>query len=382
MAIYTHAWPDLSCRRFEAFTNHIDIILREAKDWGAILAIDDAEMLLQPLVKSDYKLEMYASILISKLDQFGGVLLLMARPSDNQINEAIRSRIHLTIQLPSLTAEARAKIWTNIVKATATKTDDQQSLANLTTFVCNYNLNGHQLRNCIRTILAYSNCSGNDKTNQKKHLEQALAHDVEFLYTGQSLRRTSAAHVDSASSSMVPKYLPSPTLRSGSILRQSSYLRNIDSALPARTRLDQGADYFSSRAPMIPALSSPTNLPSNVSTPAHLSPSSTALLSPSIAPSAICPRSPRPSPVRPSRSSRPGILRRHSTQSSLDASALNQPPPAALDWTWKMLPAHVRRPQLEFEKGLPASGSDTDGEKKEREGGGGSQTREEGKRGR
>lgn len=56
------------------------------------------------------------------------------------------------------------------------------------------------------------------------------------------------------------------------------------------------------------------------------------------------------------------MLRRHTTQSSSDAGVSDPDAMGGGEWTWKMLPAHVRRPQLQFEKGLP----DTDDEGREK----------------
>ena len=347
--LYVLFWPHLYSRNFEDYQQRITEALLNAENWGAILALECAATLLQAPAETDFKREAYSSALWHRLELHRGIIIIMTDQDGSHISESIRSRISLAIRLPTLNIETRANIWLNLITAVS-NVDDRNALQRLTPTIAPYNLNGHQLRNCLATALVLADRG--DRPIQKRHIELALAHDAEFTASGSTVpQRETHKHttrpffkrIDEGDTGMVEL----PTLRPVFPWRTDSgkSVRFDDSAypFPTITSPSRPTPQVTVSASVMGAPETPTAARSPPATPMI---ASTPLKSP-----IKSPRSPRP--VRPPRPSRPSMLRRHTTQGSLDPPVSTETPGGG--WTWKMLPAHVRRPQLQFEKGLPES---------------------------
>lgn len=370
--LYVLSWPEISGTHFGDFEKRVREIFYDAENWGAILVIEDADALMQRATNSDPQFEIYSSTMLRKLEQHRGVVCLTISRADLQVSEAMRSKLSISITLPPLNVEARAKIWSNLVKD-VTNPDDSEALADLTTFVSTYDLNGHQLHNCLRTTIALS--KRGYKPIQRNHIDLTLSHDAEFIASGSLLQQRDFHKrlITSAFSRQNERNSTSTSWPSG--ISQLDYGKSVHfdtrpgpspQASPASSFLTSPAiSVTASPIPLFPAVTAPTS-PLLLSVPEQTSPQISPPPTPAASNDSLSPlRTSKAS--RGSRASRPGILRRHTTQGSLDPPASEVVPVEG--WTWKMLPAHVRRPQLQFEKGLP----DTDdegvkvGRRKERE---------------
>lgn len=64
------------------------------------------------------------TVFLRKIEYFQGILFLTTNRKDD-IDDAFKSRIHVTITYRSLTAEAQAKIWEALITANRKKTSTQ-----------------------------------------------------------------------------------------------------------------------------------------------------------------------------------------------------------------------------------------------------------------
>lgn len=371
--LFILSWPDIAGKSLVDYDKCIKDAVFKAEAWGAILVIDHADTLLSSSAARETPVDNRPLVFLSILMHFRGIILLMVVDLNIQINPVISSRIDLAVQFPELNTNTRGRIWTNFIRAANTSSENKQALANITSSICSQNLNGHQMKKCLKTTLLLAKIDG---SVQKKHIDLALAHDPDVLAIGTTLHPRShlggqsnlsdleeGANSSETVTSLKPVPKLSPSLR-------STFARPTSPGSPRsirNLRFDSPVNGFP--FPIVPTPLTETgtglnafSIPQSMySSPGLLSPRSAlsppgSLLSPSIASSP--PRSPRPMP-RPGRmSTRPSMLRRHTTQSSLDPPVSDGSAPVEGGWTWKMLPAHVRRPQLQFEKGLP----DTDDE--------------------
>lgn len=362
--------------------------------------------------------DMYKSALLDRLSSHVGITFLLSIDSSPP-PQVLRSLIHLSIATSAFNSTSQRKAWTSLVKAIPSN-EDREALHKLTNVLASYNLNGHQLQNCLRTALALASRKG-ELPIRKRHVELALSFDADFMASANSLQLQEILnHLDASDHG--------PGQNQGHSQPQREYiLQNNDANAPEVTAEDVAPRASSMRpalaragssnksvhfrpllsstnaasstlaSPHFPTVSTPS-VPSFTSSPffATLEPLTpdTTSIQPNFSAVPMTPRPPNPAPTiiakasakpqearpapKPDRTSaalgRPGILRRHTTQSSSDAPVTAEKAKRLAEdsatgkggWTWRMLPATVRRPQLEFERGLPDR--DTDGENEGAEG--------------
>ncbi|ORY18232.1 P-loop containing nucleoside triphosphate hydrolase protein [Clohesyomyces aquaticus] len=124
-------------------------ILKLASHWKAVLLLDEADVFLAQRTITDIVRNAIVSVFLRELEYYQGILLLTTNQVE-VIDEAFQSRIHLSIQYPSLDAPARLKIWENFM-ASARQSDgisvdvDQDSLR----ILAQMPLNGRQIKNTV-----------------------------------------------------------------------------------------------------------------------------------------------------------------------------------------------------------------------------------------
>ena len=136
----------------ETLDKNLRNILQIASSWNAVLLIDEVDIFLE---KRDLNIERNAlvGVFLRLLEYYNGILF-MTTNRVNHIDEAFYSRISLAIKYPELSVEAKAHIWTLHLSLY----DVKLSVKNVNK-LADANLNGRQIKNCIRltTALAYKN---------------------------------------------------------------------------------------------------------------------------------------------------------------------------------------------------------------------------------
>lgn len=125
-------------------------ILQVSASWNAVLLIDEVDIFLE---KRDLDIHRNAlvGVFLRLLEYYNGILFLTTNRVE-QIDPAFYSRISLAIKYPALSIDARRQIWAgqmNLYSITLSSKDlDYLSL--------NYDLNGRQIKNCVRIVNSLS----------------------------------------------------------------------------------------------------------------------------------------------------------------------------------------------------------------------------------
>lgn len=129
--------------------NGLSQILELVARWNAVLLLDGCDVFLESRSTHDLERNKVVSILMRTLEYYEGILFITSNRAEN-IDAALRSRIHVSLEYPKLATESKARIWKDLVggfKQRAEITDaDVNELAKL-------KLNGRQIKNTLKTAL-------------------------------------------------------------------------------------------------------------------------------------------------------------------------------------------------------------------------------------
>ena len=141
----------------ETLDNNLRNILEIASSWNAILLIDEVDIFLE---KRDLNIERNAlvGVFLRLLEYYNGILFLTSNRAEN-LDPAFYSRISLAIKYPDLSEDARKQIWKGQTTLYGVMLKDS-SLGKLAKF----DINGRQIKNCIRLTVALAHKSKNPIT--------------------------------------------------------------------------------------------------------------------------------------------------------------------------------------------------------------------------
>ncbi|KAI2619431.1 P-loop containing nucleoside triphosphate hydrolase protein [Hypomontagnella submonticulosa] len=89
---------------------NLDRVFKLAHRWGCVLLLDEADVFLAKRNKEDIKRNGLVSIFLRTLEYYPGILFLTTNRV-GAIDDAFRSRLHLTLYYPQLDREQSRKIW-------------------------------------------------------------------------------------------------------------------------------------------------------------------------------------------------------------------------------------------------------------------------------
>ncbi|XXH03870.1 hypothetical protein Hte_010276 [Hypoxylon texense] len=171
--------PDILELRFN------EAMLRAA-NWGAILLLDEADIFITRALESLPE-NVLVSIFLRQLERSECVFFMTTHTVNGMLDEAIRSRLHLTLRLPDLTLEGQKAVWARCIRDVDDLTLSPRDKNSLDHFIRNYlevkdkafiKLNGRQIKNCVTAALAYAQHS--QTTLTKDHIEMLLRLGKEF----------------------------------------------------------------------------------------------------------------------------------------------------------------------------------------------------------
>ncbi|KAG5753236.1 hypothetical protein H9Q70_004156 [Fusarium xylarioides] len=152
----------------DVLEERLEEIFLLAVNWKAVLLLDEADVFLQERDLHDLNRNALVSVFLRHIEYYDGVIFLTTnRPG--QIDEAFQSRIHVTLGLPELNWTSQKLIWNIFINRLKFKgtTYSKEARLKLLAFVQddleailqqnNYQMNGRQIRNCLRTASAIAN---------------------------------------------------------------------------------------------------------------------------------------------------------------------------------------------------------------------------------
>ncbi|KPM40079.1 hypothetical protein AK830_g6502 [Neonectria ditissima] len=139
-----------------------------AHKWGCVLLLDEADVFLAKRNKTDVKRNGLVSVFLRILEYYSGILFLTTNRV-GAIDDAFRSRLHLTLYYPKLSRKQTNKIWKNNIDRVKTISEERRSRGQLPITYdkkkimkwveINWEVlqwNGRQIRNAFQTALALS----------------------------------------------------------------------------------------------------------------------------------------------------------------------------------------------------------------------------------
>ncbi|OAP55270.1 hypothetical protein AYL99_10243 [Fonsecaea erecta] len=144
----------------------LNLVLDMVSKWNAVLLLDEADVFLEARSSNDLERNKMVSIFLRVLEYYEGVLFLTTNRIKN-IDEAFHSRIHVTVNYPSLSVESRRHIWQSFLgQDRPVSGKDLDRLAQVA-------LNGRQIKNILKTaqMLARSEGSsaGQEQVKDPQH---------------------------------------------------------------------------------------------------------------------------------------------------------------------------------------------------------------------
>ncbi|KAL2841161.1 hypothetical protein BJY01DRAFT_257160 [Aspergillus pseudoustus] len=94
----------------EAVEDSLKELFRLAQTWDCILLLDEADVFLTERIPSDLRRNALVSVFLRVLDYYSGVLFLTTNRVGT-IDEAFKSRIHISLYYPQLKKRQSEKIW-------------------------------------------------------------------------------------------------------------------------------------------------------------------------------------------------------------------------------------------------------------------------------
>ncbi|KAJ4387636.1 hypothetical protein N0V93_008233 [Gnomoniopsis smithogilvyi] len=179
----------------EQVERRLEDLFTLANRWGCVLLLDEADVFLAKRKNDDLKRNALVSVFLRILEYYAGILFLTTNRI-GVIDDAFRSRLHLTLFYPNLDADQTKRIWKmNISRvqrhseervangATAIEIDRKgiKLFAKRTFEILNWN--GRQIKNAFQSALALAemeaqnNATDSPKLNAKKF--RLIAHASE-----------------------------------------------------------------------------------------------------------------------------------------------------------------------------------------------------------
>ncbi|KAF9881526.1 hypothetical protein CkaCkLH20_00672 [Colletotrichum karsti] len=164
----------------DAVEKNLDKHFKLAHRWACVLLLDEADVFLARRNKTDVKRNGLVSVFLRILEYYPGILFLTTNRV-GAIDDAFRSRLHLTLYYPKLRTKQSIKIWENNIKKLE---DVNKQRAKMGQELIDYRKdeiirwakanckglqwNGRQIRNAFQTAIALAEFNSQSRSPKKK----------------------------------------------------------------------------------------------------------------------------------------------------------------------------------------------------------------------
>jgi SpoVK/Ycf46/Vps4 family AAA+-type ATPase len=121
---------------------------RIAKEWNAILLLDEADVFLSKRSGDNLQKNAFVSVFLRLMEYYQGILFLTTNRAED-FDPAFMSRIHLVIDYKPLTVARRARIWENL--SSNMRKDETMNRSGYRALAKDFNINGREIKNLLRT---------------------------------------------------------------------------------------------------------------------------------------------------------------------------------------------------------------------------------------
>ena len=158
----------------EALEERLLDVLDVCTPWGALVLIDEAEMLLERRTKDDLVRNAMVCVMLRLLEYYTGILFLTTNRVES-LDPAFQSRVQCALRYEPLDAASRAQIWGDLLsRLTLPRADDVDVAA-----LAARPLNGRQIKNTLQLAVALA---ANERVPlAQRHLEATLDITTAFV---------------------------------------------------------------------------------------------------------------------------------------------------------------------------------------------------------
>ncbi|KAJ5690905.1 hypothetical protein N7462_005297 [Penicillium macrosclerotiorum] len=110
----------------EAVEKNMEEHFKLARRWGCVLLLDEADVFLAKRTKNDVKRNGLVSVFLRILEYYTGILFLTTNRV-GAIDDAFRSRLHLTLYYPKLDKKQTIRIWKTNLKRIESNNEQRKS---------------------------------------------------------------------------------------------------------------------------------------------------------------------------------------------------------------------------------------------------------------
>ncbi|KAK3938109.1 P-loop containing nucleoside triphosphate hydrolase protein [Diplogelasinospora grovesii] len=143
----------------------------------AILLINEADIFMAQRSNDHLQLNALVSVFLRELEQFNGILFLTTNRLQT-FDEAILSRIHVSLKYNDLGRNAREAVWRHFVERAVTKRGPPAYSDTVFEELAERNMNGREIRNAV--FIAQSMAEHEGTVLNGTHLKDAIASKEQF----------------------------------------------------------------------------------------------------------------------------------------------------------------------------------------------------------
>lgn len=142
--LYMMSAGDLGIKSSEVESS-LTMILEMVAKWNAVLLLDECDVFLEARSAHDLERNKIVSIFLRTLEYYEGILFLTTNRVRN-MDPAFQSRIHISMEYPSLDKSARAQVWKNFLKSIENELSEEEM-----GLLADVEINGRQIKNVLKT---------------------------------------------------------------------------------------------------------------------------------------------------------------------------------------------------------------------------------------
>ena len=158
----------------EALEERLHDVLDVCTPWGALVLIDEAEMLLERRTKDDLVRNAMVCVMLRLLEYYTGILFLTTNRVES-LDPAFQSRVQCALRYDALDGASRAQIWADVLARLHVPRAEDVDVPALAA----HPLNGRQIKNTLQ--LAVALCVNEQCPLAQRHLDAALDITTAFV---------------------------------------------------------------------------------------------------------------------------------------------------------------------------------------------------------
>ncbi|KAI0201471.1 hypothetical protein F4808DRAFT_425284 [Astrocystis sublimbata] len=161
--LYSVSGGELSTRVTRVETRLNDIF-KLAKRWNAIVLVDEADVVLTKRSAVEIERNSLVAVWLRMIEYFEGVCFLTTNRRD-ELDEAFKSRINLTINMPELNPTHRARVWENLITTYNKRVEGDFIWTNeMFHALGGLQINGRVIKNILRTAEYFARSTNSKMT--------------------------------------------------------------------------------------------------------------------------------------------------------------------------------------------------------------------------